>query len=132
MSDDPTSTYVSEQNRRKLEEQLKKVREHGGKVPKVDPVEARRIHLEKEAERFQRDWQAWKKVYQGRIIDLSAQPRQDDSADRRLLGVAKDAGKDEIRKAFYALAKKNHPDTGGDPDQFRALMDAYRSLTGDA
>lgn len=131
MNDDPTSATVSEQNRRKLEEQLKKVREHGGKVPKVDPVEARRIHLEKEAARFQRDWQEWKKAYQGRIIDLSAQPQQDDSADRRMLGVSKNADKDEIRKAFYALAKKNHPDMGGDPDQFRALMDAYRSLTGE-
>ena len=132
MSDDPTSDYIAEQNRRKLEEHLKKVRQHGGKVPEVDPAEARREQLEREAAAFQRDWQQWKKVYQGRIFDLSAKPQQDDSADRKLLGVSKKADKDEIRRAFYALAKQNHPDTGGNPDKFRALMGAYRNLTGES
>lgn len=131
MSNDPTSDYIAEQNRRKLEEHLGKVKQHGGKIPEMDPAEARRAKLERDAAAFQRDWQAWKKVYQGRIIDLSAKAPPDDMADRRLLGVSKDAGNEEIRKAFYALAKKNHPDTGGNPDQFRALMDAYRNLTGE-
>lgn len=131
MSDDPSSDYVSEQNRRKLEEHLNKVRKHGGKVPELDPAEARKAQLERDAAAFQRDWQQWKKAYQGRIIDLSAPPQQDDSADRKLLGVSKKADKDEIRKAFHALAKKNHPDTGGNADEFRALMAAYRNLTGE-
>ena len=135
MSNDPTSDNITEQNRRKLAEHLNQVRNHGGRhlpaEPQADPAEARRAQLERDAEAFQRDWQAWKKIYQGRIIDLSALGQQDDSADRRLLGVSKTAGNAEIRKAFYTLAKKNHPDTGGNPDRFRALMDAYRNLTGE-
>ena len=131
MSDEPTSDYIGDQNRRKLEEHLKKLQEHGGKVPKLDPAEARRAQLERESATFQRDWQSWKKVYQGRIIDLSAKPMHDGDVDRKLLGVSKTADNNEIRKAFYALAKKNHPDKGGKVADFHALMDAYRNLTGE-
>ena len=132
MSDDTDATTIREQNRRKLEEHLDKLRRHGGNPPQEDPQAARRAAAQREQESFRRDWEAWKRVYRGRIIDLDAPPEQDLSAQRKLLGVSASAGKDEIRKAFYALAKKNHPDAGGSEDEFRVLMDAYRSLTGEA
>lgn len=37
------------------------------------------------------------------------------------LGVARDATADQIKKAFRQLAKKHHPDAGGDPEQFHAI-----------
>jgi hypothetical protein len=42
-----------------------------------------------------------------------------------LLGVAKDASAEEIRRAFRALALRTHPDRGGDEGQF---IEAKRAL----
>jgi DnaJ family protein A protein 2 len=36
-----------------------------------------------------------------------------------VLGVAKDADENEIRKAYKKLALKNHPDKGGDVEKVR-------------
>jgi len=49
-----------------------------------------------------------------------------------LLGVAEDAGADEIRSAFHAAAREIHPDVSDSPeseDQFRALAEAYSVLS---
>lgn len=48
------------------------------------------------------------------------------------LGVAKDATAAEIRKAYRAMAKQHHPDTGGDPQQFHAIARAHDVLKDDA
>lgn len=48
------------------------------------------------------------------------------------LGVAKDATKDAIKKAFRARAKAAHPDTGGSAETFHAIELAHRVLTDDA
>ncbi len=52
-----------------------------------------------------------------------------------ILGVSKNASKDEIRKAYLALAKKNHPDkTGGDKEAEERLKEinaAYDVLKND-
>lgn len=32
----------------------------------------------------------------------------------------------EIRNKYYALARKHHPDSGGDPEKFQALNEAYK------
>lgn len=48
------------------------------------------------------------------------------------LGVAKNASKDEIKKAFYKLAHKYHPDKkDGDEKKFKEVNEAYQTLSDD-
>ena len=44
------------------------------------------------------------------------------------MGLPIDAGSNEIKKKFRELAKKYHPDTGGDSEKFIELMENYRKL----
>ena len=46
-----------------------------------------------------------------------------------LLGVKKDATADEIKKAFRKLARKHHPDAGGDEEKFKQISEAYEVLS---
>ncbi|MDQ5962875.1 MAG: molecular chaperone DnaJ, partial [Patescibacteria group bacterium] len=47
-----------------------------------------------------------------------------------VLGIQKGASKDEIKKAFYKLAAKYHPDKkGGDEAKFKELNEAYQTLS---
>ena len=50
-----------------------------------------------------------------------------------VLGVGRDAGEDEVKKAFRKLARKYHPDvTGGDKeaeDRFKEINEAYEVLS---
>lgn len=49
-----------------------------------------------------------------------------------ILGVSKTASKDEIKKAFRALAHKYHPDKkGGDAEKFKEINEAYTVLSDD-
>ncbi len=49
------------------------------------------------------------------------------------LGVAKGATKDEIKKAFYKLAHKYHPDKKeGDESKFKEVNEAYQVLSDDS
>ncbi len=49
------------------------------------------------------------------------------------LGVSKNASKDEIKKAFYKLAQKYHPDKkGGNETKFKQANEAYQVLSDDA
>ncbi len=45
------------------------------------------------------------------------------------LGVKKDASADEIKKAFRRLARKHHPDAGGDEEKFKDINEAYEVLS---
>jgi molecular chaperone DnaJ len=45
-----------------------------------------------------------------------------------ILGVGKDAGADEIKKAFRKQAIEHHPDRGGDEAKFKELNEAYEIL----
>lgn len=50
-----------------------------------------------------------------------------------ILGVNKGASKDEIKKAFYKLAHKYHPDKkGGNEAKFKEVNQAYQVLSDDA
>lgn len=46
----------------------------------------------------------------------------------RWMGLPPDAGFEDIRKRFRELAKKYHPDTGGDGNKFIELMENYKKL----
>lgn len=45
------------------------------------------------------------------------------------LGLPHDAGTQDIKRRFRELAKKYHPDTGGDAARFIELMETYKQLT---
>ena len=46
-----------------------------------------------------------------------------------VLGLNKDASHDDIKKAYRNLARKHHPDKGGDPEQFKKVQEAYDILS---
>jgi len=47
-----------------------------------------------------------------------------------ILGVKKDASKDEIKKAYWRLAQKHHPDkSGGEAEKFKKINEAYQILS---
>ena len=51
----------------------------------------------------------------------------------KILGIDKNASKEEIKKAFYKLAHKHHPDKkGGDEATFKQENEAYQVLSDDA
>ena len=50
-----------------------------------------------------------------------------------ILGINKSASKDEIKKAFYKLAHKYHPDKKeGNEAKFKQVNEAYQVLSDDA
>ncbi|MBI4081032.1 MAG: J domain-containing protein [Candidatus Lambdaproteobacteria bacterium] len=121
MDEETLKAQRDAQNRRKLEEHLANIRRHGG----VPPQEQRR----QEEATFQRDWEQWKRVWGGRVIHLD-RGEADPDADYRLLGLKRGASRDDIRRAYYRLAKQHHPDRGGNVDRFLALMQAFQRLHG--
>lgn len=49
----------------------------------------------------------------------------------KTLGVPRTASSDEIKKAFRKLARKHHPDAGGDEAKFKEINEAYEVLSDD-
>jgi len=47
----------------------------------------------------------------------------------KILGVSKDASTEEIKRAYYKLAHKYHPDKGGDEKKFKEVNEAYQTLS---
>ena len=47
----------------------------------------------------------------------------------KTLGVPRTATADEIKKAFRKLARKHHPDAGGDEAKFKEISEAYETLS---
>jgi molecular chaperone DnaJ len=46
-----------------------------------------------------------------------------------VLGIAKNASPEEVKKAFHKLAHKYHPDKGGDEKKFKEINEAYQVLS---
>lgn len=47
----------------------------------------------------------------------------------QILGVDKTSSADEIKSSYRKLAKQHHPDTGGDPERFKKISEAYSILS---
>lgn len=45
-----------------------------------------------------------------------------------VLGVPRNASRDDIKRAFHKLAHKHHPDKGGDAEKFKEVSAAYAQL----
>ena len=48
-----------------------------------------------------------------------------------ILGVSRTASQEEVKLAYHRLARKHHPDRGGNEEYFRAINEAYATI-GDA
>lgn len=53
---------------------------------------------------------------------------QEENPYYAMLGLHVDATRDEVRKAYRELAKKYHPDRGGDADKFKQVQVAYEKI----
>jgi len=53
----------------------------------------------------------------------------DNTTFYKVLGVEKNATKDEIRKAYRNLIRTKHPDKGGDKEEFQKIQLAYDTLS---
>lgn len=63
------------------------------------------------------------------IPEIPGKGAVDTSELYNVLGVGKDASRDEIKKAYRSKALKNHPDRGGDAETFKEIADAYEILS---
>ena len=140
MADEQQSAKNAAENKRKLEEHLAKLQAHGGKPPPGPEPEAgesaggRKKAAQKPPKPPPRPpgWEAWKRAHGSRMHTLRPGEKEQlaNEADYRILELTPKATPEEVRKAFNRLAKTYHPDMGGDPEIFQAMLAAYRRLTG--
>ena len=65
----------------------------------------------------------------GRMPSGSGRADVDTTKLYEVLGVSKDAGEKEIKKAYRKLAVVHHPDKGGDEHLFKEINAAYEILS---
>lgn len=46
-----------------------------------------------------------------------------------ILSLPKLVSREDVKKQYHFLAKKNHPDLGGDPQEMEMINNAYKLLT---
>jgi curved DNA-binding protein CbpA len=63
------------------------------------------------------------------VIELKRADAKALARARTLLGVAPATSLDALKSAFRARAKTAHPDAGGDPARFKALVEARTLLS---
>lgn len=129
MSEDDLSGQRDAQNRRKLQENLERLKRD---EPKAEAPSPDRPPRRENASRARQNWEAWKRHHGRRIHNLAAEKPPEPHADYKALGLPPGASRDDIRKAYYRLAKKHHPDAGGNPEQFQMLLESYERLSGDS
>jgi DnaJ-class molecular chaperone len=73
----------------------------------------------------------WRGAYQERMMGHDeAIAVLDKDNPYTILGLKQGASKDEVKKAYRNLAKKHHPDVGGDAEVFKKILAAYSLLGG--
>ncbi len=132
MSEEDLAKEVAAQNQRKLEEHLRRLTERGPQATAAEePAQKAKAQQGPSPNKARETWEAWKRYHGRRVHNLDArqvQPPQP-SDDLKLLGLQPGANQNDIRKAYYKLAKTNHPDSGGKPEKFQALLEAYVRLS---
>ena len=63
------------------------------------------------------------------LFPSSPNPQGDSTKFYDALGISKSADAAEIKKAYRKAAIKNHPDKGGDPEEFKKVTSAYEVLS---
>lgn len=62
-------------------------------------------------------------------LQIAAPERERDPYE--VLGVRRDSPREVIEGAYRALAKKHHPDAGGDAETFKEIRNAWERINGD-
>jgi DnaJ-domain-containing protein 1 len=110
---------AEEQRRQAAEERLRQAEEH---------LREQQRRVEEQQRRAQA--KDWNNIFES-IFDfpfgLQIDPKV--AAARELLGVAPTATEAEIKSAYRALARKHHPDAGGDTAKIQEINAAYELLT---
>lgn len=109
----------------------------GLNLPRIRPSEAigevdrilKRVMGRGLADYARQGWDQLTEVFQDWLASREAARAGDVSAtDYAALGLSPKCCDEVLRSAYRALAKKHHPDAGGDPQAFAALSEAYERI----
>ncbi len=66
--------------------------------------------------------------FASRESDQESPPQLAADVPYQVLGVGREATRGQIKQAFREQARRLHPDAGGDPGEFKTLVEAYNLL----
>ncbi len=95
-------------------------------IIRLAEIVKKRIDIEREKRRQEKD--RWFNEWWRTRHCIYTAPQQNIESAYNTLGLPVGAGEFEIKSAFRRLAKKYHPDAGGDQKQFIAIRQAYEAL----